>query len=660
MQVMDIFCGRRVAVLRFGLTAFCAIWFAWSGLAAAADMPPALSEEDATVYRAAFLALETGTDPLAAAESARLNASDQTLVTVLTWRALIASGTFPEIAAFLADHPDWPQRTDLRLNAERTIPEDAPLETLAAYFAGNPPLTVLAAARYDETLRGLDRTDAAEAYMRRAWQRLPLTEQQLAVFVAYLSFLQTEDHADRMSALLDAGREDEARAMLAYLPEGYEALLEARLALVARADDVEVKVAAVPEDLTGDLGLTFDRVRWRRQAGHITGAVELLNQLPAEAGGSRWWSERRDLVRLELALGRIDSAYALAAAHRQDDGLARYQAELLAGWIALSLLDDADLALPHFETLWESTMTPIGRATAAYWLGRTHRASGDEDAAARWFGEAATRPSTYYGVLASEEGAELAPLADPEVTDADIAAFVENDIARMVRQLHQIEIFDLRDRLFGVLLSETGTGAGFVLAARMADELGMPGGVLDAAEAASALGYELGVAGWPTVPLPDGVPDQALTLSVMRQESHFDPAAVSRAGALGMMQLLPTTAAETAAALGLDFEEARLLEDPDYNIRLGSEHMATLMADYGGSVILAAAAYNAGPARVADWLSEFGDPRNGADPATWVERIPIHETRNYVQRILEGYRVYQAALPVSSTVGDGDGAQDPN
>ena len=126
------------------------------------------------------------------------------------------------------------------------------------------------------------------------------------------------------------------------------------------------------------------------------------------------------------------------------------------------------------------------------------------------------------------------------------------------------------------------------------------------------------------------------------------------------MQMLPPTAADTAASLGLDFEEARLLEDPEYNVRLGSAHMAMLMADYGGSLILAAAAYNAGPARVADWLAEFGDPRNGADAVTWVERIPIHETRNYVQRIFEGYQVYQALDPASSTTGGGDGQPDSN
>lgn len=649
---MDILRGLPKILQRIGLAAVCAVSLACPATVALAELPAALSEEDATIYRAAFLA---GTNASDAAQSARQHADDQTLVTVLQWQALIANGTFQDIAAFLSDHPEWPQRTDLRLNAERTIPDDASLEEVAAFFAGNPPLTVLAAARYDETLRALGRNDAAEEFMRRAWRRLPLNSDQLAVFVAYLTFLGPEDHADRLAALLDAGRESEARDMLAYLDDGYAALLDARLALAADAADAEVKVAAVPAALANDPGLLFDLLRWRRHAGQITRAGEMLVALPDAATGSRWWTERRDVARSLISLGNMQLAYDVVADHRQTDGLPRYQAELLAGWIALSLLDDAETALPHFETLWQEAITPIGRSTAAYWLARTQRDLGRDDDADRWFAEAAARPSTYYGQLAAQEGQDAPPLADPEVEPADVEAFLDNPTARIVRQLDQIGAYDLRDRLFPVLLAETRTPGGFVLAARMAETLGMPEAMLDAGEAAAAAGYELGVSAWPLASLPEEVADPALTLSIIHQESRFDPQAVSSANAMGMMQLLPSTAESVAASLGLDFDEGRLVRDPDYNILIGSAHMATLMQDYGGSLILAAAAYNAGPTLVADWIDQFGDPRTGTDSANWVERIPVHETRNYVQRIAEGYEVYRTLLAASEPAGGGAG-----
>ena len=103
------------------------------------------------------------------------------------------------------------------------------------------------------------------------------------------------------------------------------------------------------------------------------------------------------------------------------------------------------------------------------------------------------------------------------------------------------------------------------------------------------------------------------------------------------MQLLPGTARDVAGRSGVPFIQDKLTRDPAYNVQLGSQYLAEMLERFGGSYELALAAYNAGPNRVARWLETMGDPRAGKiDMVDWIEMIPFRETRNYVQRIMEG------------------------
>ena len=137
---------------------------------------------------------------------------------------------------------------------------------------------------------------------------------------------------------------------------------------------------------------------------------------------------------------------------------------------------------------------------------------------------------------------------------------------------------------------------------------------------------------------PPGEPEAALLLGVARQESMFNTWGSSHAGAQGLLQLMPRTALSDGARARPALQPGLLTGDPDYNIRLGSHYLKTLLERYDGEAALAVAAYNAGPGRVDEWLRLHGDPRRGDryDLIDWVELIPFDETRNYVQRVLEG------------------------
>lgn len=132
--------------------------------------------------------------------------------------------------------------------------------------------------------------------------------------------------------------------------------------------------------------------------------------------------------------------------------------------------------------------------------------------------------------------------------------------------------------------------------------------------------------------------DPALVCGLILQESAFNPLAVSGAGAMGLMQVLPGTGREAALADGATgFTPARLLE-PATNIRLGTWHFAALVARCGGRVELALAAYNAGETRLERWRGAFGT----TDPTTFIEDVPYTETRLYVKRILSHAAMYRA------------------
>ena len=189
------------------------------------------------------------------------------------------------------------------------------------------------------------------------------------------------------------------------------------------------------------------------------------------------------------------------------------------------------------------------------------------------------------------------------------------------------------------------------IAVRLAKTLGYGGNLV--------LAYSHPVIALPAFSGAGTAPPPALVLGLIRQESEFDPYAVSSANAQGIMQVMPANARNQARIAGVPYRPEALQGDTTYGIQLGMSEFAGHLARYNGSVILAIAAYNAGPTNAARWIKALGDPRlPGVDPIDWIERVPFPETRNYDQRVLENTgacRLLGAARPVLR-LGLGDGA----
>jgi soluble lytic murein transglycosylase len=231
-------------------------------------------------------------------------------------------------------------------------------------------------------------------------------------------------------------------------------------------------------------------------------------------------------------------------------------------------------------------------------------------------------------------------------SDADRQALGGRELVAVARYIGQAGDAE-RTRPFLLRLARMVSGPGeTLLLSHLATELKRPDIALVIARRATENGVTLFEASFPVVELGStGAIERALALAVTRQESAFNAGAVSASGALGLMQLMPGTARDVAGRIGVPFIQDKLTRDPAYNVNLGSQYLAEMLQRFGGSYELALAAYNAGPNRVARWLDSIGDPRAGKiDMVDWIEMIPFRETRNYVQRIMEGVGVYRDRL----------------
>ena len=336
--------------------------------------------------------------------------------------------------------------------------------------------------------------------------------------------------------------------------------------------------------------------------------------------------------------------------HQQQGAAQIADAEFLAGWIALRRLGRPEDAQRHFQAL-AASKSVITQGRAHYWMGRAAAARGDEAAARSEYVKAAEWGTTYYGQLAAralgETGAALASrlkrLRDPVWQEARALNFAEREVARAAALLvswnepRRARAF--LSRLDAIAPEITDR----VLAARFAEALGLPDQAVSIARRAGRDGLMLPEVGWPVAVQPPGPVDQAVALSIIRQESNFDVGIQSPAGARGLMQLMPATAKAVARRLGEPVSLAALTSDGNYNMRLGTAYLQGLLDQFGDALPLAAAGYNAGPSRVRDWISTNGDPLSGqVDMVDWIELIPFNETRNYVQRVIENVMVYRA------------------
>jgi soluble lytic murein transglycosylase len=607
----------------------------------------ATTEAETSRFAEALDAARSGNWTEAEAVAGRVG--DQVAADVVLWTRLRDGvGAWGEYADFVARNGDWPGLAILRRQGERVMPEGLTPAALEAFFGGSDPQTGTGALRLAAALP----EDEAAALLLRVWPELSLTAVEQAALVERFGTVLAEAHVGRLDGLLWNERLSEAEAMLPLVDDGWRALARARIGIRRDVGNVDTLIGSVPARLAGDPGMAYERFQWRVRKGRWDDAEAWLVQHSDSAetlGRPDFWMARRPgLARQALRRGEVATAYALAAQNFGSAGADFAEAEWLAGFIALIEMDDPAKAVGHFERFEKAVATPISLGRAGYWLGRAHEAAGDETAARAAWRRGARHQTSFYGQLAAERaGARPDPrLAGSDAPDWRQSGLLEHSVVRAGYFLHAAGE-EGRAMQFFRHAAETMGARDRAMLAQMQIDLGRPHFAVRIAKDAAGAGIVIPTQYYPTHAIAEEewpVPPE-FALAIARQESEFNPAAVSHAGARGLMQLMPGTAQQVSRRLGVDYDEGRLVSDPLYNARLGTEYLGQMLDNYGGSYILAAAAYNAGPGRVSQWLKDFGDPRRGEIEAViWIETIPFNETRNYVMRVLEALHVYRARL----------------
>lgn len=558
------------------------------------------------------------------------------------------------ILAFLKDHPDWPAADWLRRRGEEAlVAEHAPDAVVRAFFDGAPPQSAYGKYVLARALARAGDFDAARALARDAWREEDLGQGFEASFRKDLGELLTPaDHKYRSDRLLYGGKNVLALRAAELAGKDVGALARARVAAnVGVAGDK--LLALVPAPLQNDAGLIFSRARALVEAKKFAEAGALIRKAPSDPAlavdGDAWWELRRTVARKLLDQGDSASAYALCAQHAARKTSNKVEAEFMAGWIALRFLNDAARAETHFAQIGAVAETPLQLSRAFYWRGRAAEVGRSESGEARargYYEQAAAHSTSFYGQLAGARiGRDATPLrpAPPAAQgdqreeavrviellmatgDKDIAAPLALDAAKSLKDAAQVAalgdvVTRQRDAKLSLIYGKQASYRGVAL-----DDVAFP---------------SFGVP--PFAALPKSAP-RSIVYAIARQESAFDPRAVSSAGAMGLMQMIASTARQTAHTTGVPFDISRMLSEPAFNAQLGAAHLGILLGEYRGAYLLTFAAYNAGGGRVKQWIDAYGDPRKpGVDPIDWVERIPIAETRNYVQRVMENFVVYRA------------------
>ena len=585
---------------------------------------------------------------------------DQDLKLFVQWIYLMRSSnnaTFSTYESFIRNNTDFPRIGRLRYLAEQKIYlKNSSPKNIINWFKDFPPVSGTGKIKLGEAFFDLKNIDASRQLIKDGWIKADLSKSSLRYYrKKFKSILDSEDHIKRADYLAWGKKYWDLKRMLVYLPNDFKALYNARQILMSNSYGVDNAISKVPDRFKKDIGLEYDRLKWRNRRGRLESSLQILydNSNKSEEELVRadlWWKQRESIVRGLIYKKRYKTAYKVASEHSLSSGPEFAEAEWLSGWIAHSFLNSQEYAINHFLNFYDNVSYPISLARGAYWLGKSYKATRNDKKAEEYFKEGSKFLTTYYGQLSFKElnyGGEFTLKEESTYTKEYEKEFLKNRLVRVVKILKELNHTKYSKDVVKHLASLNIEKGSEVLAAKLATEVERYDFAIQISKKASYekrfyLKYNYPIISTPREINNKSMPPSEMIHAIIRQESEFDSKANSYAGARGMMQLMKYTAKVVAKQAKLPYSISGLTNDPIYNIKLGSYYFDSLLSDYGGVYPFAIAAYNAGPNRVKTWRRINGDPtKNELSYIDWIELIRFKETRNYVQRVLENMNVYK-------------------
>lgn len=589
------------------------------------------------------------------------------------WKALLkGEGTFRDYASFMQAHPHWPRGIAMRKQAEATLKNQTAGKEADVFFSKYPPLTDEGYLVYARYLKKQNNIAKLEALVKKCWRECEGSSSMLMQFVnEFGDYLTEVDHIARVDFFLNQGNMPAVENVLSAFPARVQRIVRTRIQLQQNStkelDETGLSTHA-------DQGIVLDYLRYLRKAKRNEDALALLSEPHAHEAlyPEVWWTERNILARRYIESGQYTQALKAIEGHQLKQGESFANAEWMAGWLCLTFLGREEDALARFEWLYKNVKSPVSLARAAFWCGEACIKHGDKAKADTWYKLAETHDKAYYGQLAHSHRlqngaiATLKPIEfyNHKPSAESAKAFNARELVRVIKSIPKKEEREFVEPFFMQLCEDVNKPEEMALLIQLGTHVG---GKPLAAKITRDLSKKTLFFTPESLPL---LPEKIIRLvydnqaklqpyliylahAIIWRESAFDPNALSHAGAQGLMQLMPATAAREVPyvpkVLGVKAPTTKTLYNPEKNMLLGITHLARLLEKYDGSLVLTIAAYNAGAAAVEEWIKQFGDPRQPqTNIINWVELIPYGETRNYVQRVMEKFMPYLYRLQHNS------------
>ncbi len=624
-----------------------------------------LSKRDYAIAKEVFLLIKQKKWKSAIKSTNRIKDKEfKNLVNWLYLKEKRNAASFSEYTKFIEENKDYPRINRLKYLAEHKINlSSTSASTIIGWFDTERPLSGFGEIKLGEAYLLKGKIDEGSELIKKGWITASLSSKDLRYLnKKYRKILNSSDHIKRAEYLAWDYKYWDLKRILRYLPKDHRALYNARQILMSSSYGVDKAISEVPEKFKSDIGLRYDRLKWRRRRGRVESSLEIINNAPndnnALVRADLWWKERQIISRSLIYKKKYQLAYDVSKNHslnkdKENEGPAYAEAEWMSGWIALSFLKNPKIAIEHFNNFYKNVGYPISLARGAYWLGAAYEKIGNDNLSRKYFKEGSKYLTTFYGQLSYERVnpfEEFQLNDDSKYSEEYKKKFNKNPLVRHVLLLKELNKTSLSKDIIKHLATLDVENGSEVLAAELATNVGRYDYAIQISKKASYEKRFINKFNYPIIATPETIngksmPSQEIILAITRQESEFDPKANSYAGAKGMMQLMTYTAKLVSQQMKVPYSKSKLTADPEYNISLGTYYFNSLLNEYREIYPFAIAAYNAGPKRVRHWRKINGDPsKNKIDYVNWIELIKFKETRNYVQRVLENANVYKYML----------------
>jgi soluble lytic murein transglycosylase len=555
---------------------------------------------------------------------------------------------------FYNKNPDWVLKKETAKKIEFLLNSVGDSALINKWFSSHLPLTTFGAKA---ELKAIKDPVKLKQKVKKIWIEYNFNHNEERNFLhKYSQYLTSQDHFNKVDSLMWQKKNEDAKKLIRFLSHEQKHLFKTRLAFLENSSDKETLLQSVASHLKNNEGLIFSimhRVVIEKDHDKFNRYFTDINGTKNKFFHNKWCNLLAIETRNLLEDGYKENAYDLSLKLCRSTPTEIVEAEWFSGWISLRFLKNSNLALKHFSKLEEVSKMPLSKSRAFYWLARSYEDSGLDNESKEYYHKASEFPLTYYGQLALTKIGQThlkgffheASFNKNNIHET-LVKLRKNNLISAAYVLSYTQYYHLAHVLISNFLENCHSEEEkqiVIELVRFDDKKDL---ALVAAKKASTKKVINLSACYPYYQ-NSFINDPALVNSLIRQESLFNPHAVSQVGATGLMQLMPATADKFARRAKVRLPSVSSLTNPHLNMRIGTEYVDFLKNRFNNYKILAIASYNAGEHRADDWIKRFGDPRkiNSLDEVVdWVEKIPFGETRNYVQRVLENIQIYRSIL----------------